>query len=141
MVLVVASGYFDPLHAGHIEYLERAKKLGDTLIVIVNNDHQASLKKGRSFMKIKDRIRVVRALKCVDVAVEAVDTDRTVCKTLSMLHPDIFTNGGDQTNQSIPESTICGEMHISLVDGLGEKIQSSSNIIKSSLQGEGYNYN
>lgn len=60
------------------------------------------------------------------VAVIALDKDRTVCETLRLLHPDAFTNGGDQTNQSIPEAKICIEEGIELVDGLGDKIQSSS---------------
>ena len=68
LVTVAASGYFDPLHVGHIEYLEQAKSLGDKLIVIVNSDDQAKLKKGKSFMRQEDRLKIVRSLKCVDEA-------------------------------------------------------------------------
>lgn len=127
--VIVASGYFDPLHYGHVEYLQRSKAMGKTLIVIVNNDHQASLKKGRPFMPASERVKLVRSLACVDVAIEACDKDRTVCETLKLIHPDIFTNGGDQFNGSIPEKTICDQLNIELVDGLGEKIQSSSFLI------------
>ena len=130
--IVVASGYFDPIHIGHIEYLKKSKKLGDKLIVIVNNDHQAKLKKGKSFMPCNERVKIVRELECVDMAIESIDKDRTVCETLKILHPDIFTNGGDQNNNSIPEKKICLENNISLVDGLGGKIQSSSWLIKNS---------
>ena len=80
--------------------------LGDKLIVIVYSDHQASLKKGKPFMPCAERVKLIRSLECVDVAVEAVDEDLTVCKTLSLLHPDIFTNGGDQTADSIPEAEV-----------------------------------
>ncbi len=102
--IVCASGYFNPIHYGHIEYLEKSKQLGDKLIVIVNSDKQSHLKKGASFMPEDERLKIVRSLRCVDAAVLSVDEDRTVCKTLSHLHPDIFTNGGDQNNDTIPEA-------------------------------------
>mmetsp|Transcript_9067 Transcript_9067/g.10359 ORF Transcript_9067/g.10359 Transcript_9067/m.10359 type:complete len:148 (+) Transcript_9067:53-496(+) len=124
--IVVASGYFDPMHFGHIEYLQQSKDQGDKLIVIVNSDKQAAMKKGSSFMAEEERVRLVRALECVDAAVIAVDDDRTVRKTLRLLYPDKFTNGGDQTNESIPESTVCNELGIEMVDQLGLKVQSSS---------------
>lgn len=126
MKVVCVSGYMDPLHVGHLEYLERAKALGDHLVVIVNNDEQARLKKGRAFMPAAERLRLIRSLQMVDSAVIACDKDRTVCETLKMVRPDIFANGGDQTNESIPEAAICKELGIELVDGLGDKIQSSS---------------
>lgn len=132
--IVVASGYFDPLHIGHIEYLKKSKGLGNKLIVIVNNDQQAKLKKGRAFMPAKERVAIVRELNFVDLAVEAIDKDRTVCETIKILHPDIFTNGGDQNNESIPEKSICLEMGIELKDGLGGKIQSSSSLISNSIK-------
>ena len=128
--IVVASGYFDPVHAGHIEYLQRSKDLGDILVVIINNDKQAKLKKGTPFMPAKERIKVIRALECVDLAIESIDDDRTVCKTLAALHPDIFTNGGDQNNECIPEGKVCLDMGIHMMDGLGSKIQSSSKLIE-----------
>jgi bifunctional ADP-heptose synthase (sugar kinase/adenylyltransferase) len=84
------------------------------------------MKKGQSFMPAHERVKLVRALDCVDAAVVAVDDDRTVCATLAVLHPDVFTNGGDQTNESIPEAKICKELGIHMSDGLGGKVQSSS---------------
>jgi D-beta-D-heptose 7-phosphate kinase/D-beta-D-heptose 1-phosphate adenosyltransferase len=137
-VIVVASGYFDPIHSGHVEYLQRSRELGDMLIVIVNNDRQACLKKGAFFMPAQERIKVVRALACVDLALESIDIDRSVCLTLAALHPHIFTNGGDQTNACIPEAEICQAMGISLVDGLGEKIQSSSTLIENAKKIKNY---
>lgn len=128
-IIVVASGYFDPIHAGHIEYLQKAKNLGHKLIVIVNNDKQARLKKGSHLMTVVERIKLIRELRCVDLVIESADEDRTVCKTLSLLHPDIFAKGGDQTVHTIPEFAICHEMNIKIVDGLGDKIQSSRDLI------------
>lgn len=128
--IVVASGYFNPIHFGHIEYLERSKELGDILVVIVNNDKQTLLKKGKVLITAKDRIKIVRALECVDLVIESVDEDRTVCKTLAALHPDIFTNGGDQSNVSIPESKVCDRLGIKMIDKLGEKVESSSDIVR-----------
>ncbi len=123
---VAVSGYFDPLHVGHIEYLEMASELGDELVVIVNNDYQAALKKGKPFMAESDRVRIVQALKCVDRAVLSVDVDRTVCKSLELVSPDIFANGGDRANHEIPEAKVCRENGIEIIDGLGDKIRSSS---------------
>jgi len=130
--IVCISGYFDPVHVGHIEYMKQAKALGDYLVVIVNNDHQASLKKGKAFMPGVERVKVIEAMRMVDKVVLSVDTDRTVRETIRTIEPrpHIFANGGDQTNQSIPETEVCKELGITLVDGLGDKIQSSSWLIK-----------
>jgi D-beta-D-heptose 7-phosphate kinase/D-beta-D-heptose 1-phosphate adenosyltransferase len=123
---VCVSGYFNPLHVGHLEYFEKSKKLGDKLVVIVNNDSQSFLKKGSSFMKEQERLKIIRSLKIVDMAVLSIDEDKTVCKTLKCVMPCIFANGGDQFNDNIPEKDICDKLKIQLVDGLGDKIQSSS---------------
>lgn len=133
--IVCVSGYFDPIHVGHLEYFNRAKQIGGPnaeLMVIVNNDHQAVLKKGRAFMPADERIKIIQELRMVDLVVKSVDQDRTVCQTLAKVdpRPDYFCNGGDQNNLSIPEAEICQQLGIQLVDGLGEKIQSSSWLIK-----------
>lgn len=111
---------------GHVEYLQKSKDVGTKLIVIVNNDRQAALKKGQSFMPAAERVKLIRSIECVDAAVEALDEDRTCCKTVRLLVPDAFTNGGDQNNDTIPEAPICKEIGCELVDGLGLKVQSSS---------------
>jgi cytidyltransferase-like protein len=129
-IIVCASGYFNPITVGHIEYLQKSKDIGTKLIVIVNNDKQSFLKKGTSFMPEDERLKIVRSLKCVDTAILSVDEDRTVCKTIRLIHPHIFTNGGDQTNDMIPEKVICDDIGTQLVDRLGEKIQSSSWLIE-----------
>ena len=129
---VCVSGYFDPIHIGHIEYFKKAKQLASKLIVIVNNDQQATLKKGKSFMKDSERVLLISELSCVDTVVLSIDTDRTVCKTLELIKPSIFANGGDQFNNSIPESKICDKYDIKLIDSLGDKIQSSSWLLANS---------
>ena len=125
---VVVSGYFDPLHVGHIEYLESAKELGTKLVVIVNNDYQCELKKGKSFMKEEDRLKIVKSLSIVDEAFLSIDRDRTVCDSLAAINPDIFANGGDRHVNEIPESVVCKELGIKMIDGLGSKIRSSSDL-------------
>lgn len=126
-VLVCASGYFDPVTVGHIDYLKRAKALGDILVVIVNNDKQAMQKKGFSFMTQEERCTIIRSLACVDVVMLSVDSDRTVCESLALISPDIFAKGGDTSinTGNIPEKRVCDELNIQIVDGLGDKIQSS----------------
>ena len=104
MKTVATSGYFDPLHVGHLECLELAKELGDKLVVIVNSDFQAELKKGKSFMAEQDRMKIVSALKCVDEVFLSIDTDKTQCQTLGLLKPDIFAKGGERTSDEIPET-------------------------------------
>lgn len=132
MSIACVSGYFDPIHIGHIEYFKTSKKIATKLMVIVNNDEQATLKKGRPFMPVDERIKIIQELKCVDYVIKSIDLDRTVCKTLAEAtpRPTYFCNGGDQDNNSIPEAKICNEIGIELRDGFGEKIQSSSWLIK-----------
>lgn len=138
-MIVCVSGYFDPIHIGHLEYFARAKQIGGPnakLMVIVNNDHQATLKKGKPFMPVDERIKIIQELRKVDIVVKSIDQDRTVCQTLATVdpRPDFFCNGGDQNNLSIPEADICNKLNIQLVDGLGEKIQSSSWLLNKSKQ-------
>ena len=138
MKTIIASGYFDPIHAGHVEYLKTAKNLGDKLIVIVNNDKQAILKKGYFFMPAEDRIKIIKALVHVDEAVISMDEDSTVCNTLEMLFNKydncVLAKGGDRFANEIPEAKICLKYNVPIIDGLGEKIRSSSELVKE------YNY-
>ncbi|MDA9356727.1 adenylyltransferase/cytidyltransferase family protein [Flavobacteriaceae bacterium] len=124
--VVAVSGYFDPIHIGHLDYLEMSKKLGDKLVVIVNNNNQCILKKGKPFMDENDRVRIVAALGIVDEVFLSIDCDKTVCKSLEAIKPDIFANGGDRATSEIPESIICNNHNIEMIDGLGDKIRSSS---------------
>ena len=133
MKAIIVSGYFNPLHKGHLEYLNNAKAIADKLIVIVNNDHQRELKGSKAFQDEEERVIVISNLKSVDEVVLSIDQDRTVCDTIRHISEKFgkeydlaFANGGDQSNETIPEVPVCDELGISLIDGLGEKIQSSS---------------
>ena len=127
-IRVAVSGYFDPIHVGHLEYLKMAKELGDSLVVIVNNNHQCELKKGKPFMDQNDRLEIVKALRFVDEVFLSIDKDRTVCKSLEAVRPNIFANGGDRATSEVPETPICKKYNIKMVDGLGDKIRSSSSL-------------
>lgn len=135
--IVIVSGYFNPIHKGHLEYFINAKAKGDLLFVIVNTDYQRELKGSKEFQNEDERLFIVQQIRQVDQAFLSVDQDRTVCKTLDFLYQQfgsnyslVFANGGDQTNQSIPEVSICQALGIELIDGLGDKIQSSSWLLK-----------
>ena len=138
MKTIAASGYFDPIHIGHIQYLKLASQLGDKLIVILNNDKQIGLKKGKSFMPVEERKKILEALDCVDEVFISIDQDKTVCKSLEAVNPDVFAKGGDRFAHEIPETPICEKLNIKIIDGLGEKIQSSSNLtgIKENKEGD-----
>ena len=134
---IIVSGYFNPIHKGHLEYFINAKAQGDQLFVIVNSDHQRALKGSKEFQQEDERLFIVKHIKEVDHALISIDQDRTVCKTIELLHQQYhnthhlaFANGGDQNNQSIPERAICEQLGIELIDGLGDKIQSSSWLLK-----------
>jgi cytidyltransferase-like protein len=132
--LVIASGYFNPLHRGHIEYLKRSKELGDSLIVIINNDMQVGLKGSKPFQDELERKDIIDELKCVNYTLISIDDDRSVKRSIEFIHKFLkadkylFTNGGDQFGDTILEKDLCNELGIHLVDGLGEKIQSSSEL-------------
>jgi len=129
-VVVAVSGYFNPLHVGHVEMIERARKLGTKLVAIVNNDYQVKLKGSVPFMSQADRLTIVAAMKGVDEVFLSIDRDKSVCKSLTKLKPDIFANGGDRHSiGDVPEYPICQKLHIKMVDGLGKKIRASSKII------------
>jgi D-beta-D-heptose 7-phosphate kinase/D-beta-D-heptose 1-phosphate adenosyltransferase len=131
--MVIVSGYFNPLHKGHLELFHRAKGYGHKLFVIVNSDHQRELKGSKEFQDEMERLMIIRNLRVVDYSMISIDKDKTQCATLKYLS-DIyggeyrlaFANGGDQNNDTIPETYVCIDNEIELIDGLGSKIQSSS---------------
>ena len=134
---IIVSGYFNPIHKGHLEYFNNAKTIADKLYVIVNNDNQRALKESKEFQKQDERMIIVSNIKAVDKANLSIDTDRTVCKTIESIASQFgsefdlgFANGGDQNNDTIPERLVCEEMNVALIDGLGDKIQSSSWLLK-----------
>jgi cytidyltransferase-like protein len=134
---IIVSGYFNPIHKGHLEYFNNAKAMADKLFVIVNNDHQRELKGSKEFQDESERMIIVSNIKSVDKAILSIDTDRTVRETIKMIAEQFggefdlgFANGGDQNNDTIPEREVCEQMNVALIDGLGDKIQSSSWLLK-----------
>ncbi|MHB8871161.1 MAG: adenylyltransferase/cytidyltransferase family protein [Candidatus Doudnabacteria bacterium] len=131
-IVVAVSGGFDPIHPGHVRMFRQAKKLGDKLVVILNNDNWIRLKKGFGFMNEKDRAEVIKAFRDVDDVVISKHTkntkDMSVCAELRKVKPDIFANGGDRKLDNIPEVAVCKEIGCNMVFnvGPGGKIQSSS---------------
>lgn len=139
--IVITSMYANPIHPGHVECCELAKELGDELWVIINNDRQAELKrKCPSFQGQEFRMKIVQALKPVDRVILSIDEDESVCATLRSILKElqsdldvekvIFAKGGDRFAYEIPERGILEEYGVLIVDGLGKKIYSSSEIIK-----------
>lgn len=137
---IIVSGYFNPIHKGHLELIAKAKTQADELWVIVNSDLQRKLKGSKEFQDENERLLIVSSLKMVDHVIISVDKDRTVCESIRVLNVKAiakdpkyqisFANGGDQNNDSIPEAGICKELGVSLIEGLGDKIQSSSWLLK-----------
>lgn len=134
---IIVSGYFNPLHKGHLEYFNKAKALCDELFVIVNNDYQRKLKGSKPFQDEEERLLIVINIKAVDKAIISIDQDRTVCESIRQItkkyaneYDLAFANGGDQNNDNIPEIQVCNDLGVALIDGLGGKIQSSSRLLK-----------
>lgn len=130
-IIVAVSGGFAPIHIGHIRLFEEAKKLGDKLIVILNNDNWLKKKKGFIFMPEKERKEIIQALTCVDKVIltghPKNPKDMSICAELKRIKPDIFANGGDRTKKNIPEIKTCQEIGCQMVFNVGgQKIQSSS---------------
>lgn len=132
--IVIASGYFNPVHAGHIDYLNRARNLGDHLVVIVNNDEQVKLKGSVELLNETERLYIIDNVKAVTCSVLSIDKDASVCKSIELIcktlgkNKYIFAKGGDRYSKEIPEAKVCKKLKIQIVDGLGEKVNSSSKI-------------
>jgi D-beta-D-heptose 7-phosphate kinase/D-beta-D-heptose 1-phosphate adenosyltransferase len=131
-IIVAVSGGFDPLHPGHVRMFTAAKKLGDELVVILNNDNWLLQKKGFVFMPEKQRKEVLQALKSIDRVIiskhQKKSKDTSVCAELATLRPNIFANGGDRFKSNIPEVALAKKLGIKLVFGIGQggKVESSS---------------
>lgn len=149
-VVVAVSGGWDPIHIGHVRLFNEAKKLGDRLVVILNNDNWLLAKKGFTFMSEQDRKEILESLSAVDEVMLTShtkdDPDRSVCRELCHLRPDIFANGGDRTSLDSrkktstlnPEVALCEELGIKTVFGVGKggKVRSSSELVARFKKGE-----
>src|SRR3989304_10631750 len=139
-IIVAVSGGFDPVHIGHVRMFSEAKKLGDKLVVILNNDNWLKKKKGFAYMPEVERKELLEALECVDEVVFSKHLpdpqDMSVSEDLLDLRPHVFVNGGDrnEANAADPNSSLykdiqaCEEVGIEIVYNIGEggKVQSSS---------------
>lgn len=126
MKRIIVSGYFNPLHGGHLDMIEAARAMGDYLIVIVSNDHQQKLKKGKIILDEVNRMRLITALRAVDEVILAVDDDITIKKTIrevgiKYINDElVFANGGDRDSRdNVPESSVCEELGIDMVFKVG----------------------
>ena len=137
MKRVILSGYFNPLHGGHLDMIEEGATMGDHLIVVVNSDVQQLIKKGKIILDQNNRIRLIAALRNVDEVILSIDQDLTQIQTLSYVagkYPDdelIFGNGGDRNSiEEIPEGEVARKHNIKLVFGVGgtKKADSSTRI-------------
>jgi len=132
-VVVAVCGGFDPIHVGHIRHFRDAKKLGDSLVVMLNDDDWLMKKKGYVFMPFEERKEIVESIRHVDKVIPVIDTNGSVAKTLEQLKPDVFAKGGDRKIDNIPKSEIdvCKRLGIKIVFGVGGgKVQSSSLLIE-----------
>lgn len=131
-IIVAVSGGFDPIHIGHVRLFQRAKKLGNKLVVILNNDNWLKAKKGYSFMPQEERKEVIQAIAVVDEVIITSHPqnpkDMSVCAELALIKPHIFANGGDRNKNNIPEVATCEEINCHMVFNIGDggKVQSSS---------------
>ncbi len=132
--IVITSGFFNPLHVGHMNLMREAKSLGDFLVVIVNNDAQVKIKGSKEFMPEQERMAIVKDIKYVDEVFLSIDRDGFVPESLRALaqkYPGelIFAKGGDRNFDNLPESEkqVCREFKITVVNNVGGgKVQSSS---------------
>jgi cytidyltransferase-like protein len=140
---VAVSGGFDPLHIGHVRMFKKARKFGDKLVVILNNDNWLRDKKGFAFMSERERKEIIESFPSVDRVVltdhKPGDTDRSVVRTLRKLKPAVFANGGDRKpdGDPVPEVELCKELGIKIVYNVGHggKVQSSSWMVKDAVKG------
>lgn len=135
--IVIVSGWFNPLHGGHLSHMKEAKKLGDELWVIVNNDKQQLLKKGKIILDEQERMNIVSELKCVDRVILAIDQDIPVAESIRKIaeeNPDceiIQAKGGDRNFDNLPKSEqeVSRKYNIKVVSNVGaEKVNSSTRI-------------
>tara|TARA_B100001094_G_scaffold200622_1_gene194667 strand:+ start:6045 stop:6488 length:444 start_codon:yes stop_codon:yes gene_type:complete len=137
----IISGYFNPIHTGHLDYIEGAKQKCDFLYVIVNSDQQVNIKGSKQFMDEDSRARIVRALSSVQRAMVSIDEDSTVCRSIKAIHDEycndpfvtdiLFMNGGDRNQGTVPEADTCEELGVRMIYNVGGiKTESSSTLLQ-----------
>ena len=127
---VVVSGGFDPIHIGHMRLIKAARQIGN-VVVILNNDGFLQHKKGFVFMPQEERKEIIESVRGVSLVTIAIDDDQTINKTLELVRPDIFANGGDVTIENLREKETCERLGIRVVFGVGgDKVQSSSSLVR-----------
>ncbi|MFH1162341.1 MAG: adenylyltransferase/cytidyltransferase family protein [Candidatus Jorgensenbacteria bacterium] len=139
-VVAAVSGGFDPPHVGHARMFREARRLGDKLVVIMNNDNWLRYKRGYVFMPEKERKELIESIRWVDRVVltghRKGTKDISVCRALERVRPDIFANGGDRTKKNIPEVATCEKIGCRMVFNVGKggKMQSSSWLLERFLR-------
>jgi cytidyltransferase-like protein len=134
--LGVVSGYFNPLHCGHLDYINAARKKCDALVVIINNDAQVEIKGSKKFMNERDRQIIIDNLKAVNDSIISIDTDKYVCKSLELLtkkyeNCDLtFYNSGDRNHTELSEKRVCDAKNIKIEYLPMPKINSSSALLR-----------
>ncbi len=136
--VVMISGGFDPIHIGHVRYIQEAKKLGDYLIVVLNNDNWLRVKKGKEFMEENERKEIIEAITGVDEVIISGHTkntkDKSVCEEIIKIKPHVFANGGDRkpSGDPVPEVAVCKDLGIEMFYNIGRggKVRSSSELVK-----------
>jgi len=118
-VTVAISGAFDPIHVGHIRYIQEAARLGDRLVVILNSDDFLLRKKGFIFIPFAERKEILEGIRGVDEVIASIDDDQTVSRTLEKVKPDIFAKGGDLSEVRIPEVDVCSRIGCAVVMNVG----------------------
>ena len=133
--IVMVSGGFDPVHAGHIRMIRDAANFGD-VIVVANSDDWLFRKKGFVFMTFDQRAEILNAIKGVILVDSVDDTDGTVCEAIRRIKPDFFANGGDRGRTNTPEVDVCNELEIKLLWGVGgdKKLASSSELVENARE-------
>lgn len=136
MVKVAIAGYFDPIHDGHLDHIEKAKRLGNYLVVIIGTEQQCVAKRGWAWLSLEGKRHLLLAFKgLVDEVVVNIDKDGSCAETLRLVKPDIFAKGGDRIKGNIPpkEVEVCQEIGCRIVYGVGDQLNRSSRLMEELL--------
>ena len=132
---IMVSGGFDPIHVGHLRMINEASQWG-AVIVVINSDDWLKRKKGYIFMPWKERAEILGNIKGIVMVSNVDDSDGTVCEAIQRLKPNAFANGGDRKKENTPEMTVCDELGVQMLWGVGgvDKPQSSSWLVNKAME-------